>query len=51
MKMLRLGETIKNMSLEIDDQEQRSRNAGLHGVNENDGDDTDKIAIDIINCE
>ena len=40
------------MSLEIDNQE-RSRNPCLliHGMNEDGGDDTDRIAIDIINRE
>ena len=47
----RLSDTIKDLSLQIDDQEQRSRNACLlfHGVNEEDDDDTDKLALDIVN--
>ena len=41
------------MSSEIDEQEQRSRNACLliHGVNEDDGEETDTIVMDIINRE
>ena len=46
----RLSDTIKDLSLQIDDQEQRSRNACLlfHGVNEDDADDTDNLVIDIM---
>ena len=46
----KLKEKIKCLTLQVDDQEQRSRNGCLlfHGVPEEDNDDTDKHTFDIV---
>ena len=47
----RLNQRINEMEIQVDDQEQRSRNGCLliHGVEEQDDDNTDNIALEIIN--
>ena len=50
---IRLNERLNKMAIQTDDQEQRSRNGCLliHGIEENDDDDTDNIALRVINNE
>ena len=47
----RLRDIIEKLELQLDDNEQRSRNGCLviHGVPENDSEDTDDLVLDVIN--
>ena len=49
----KLNDTLNTLELSIDDQEQRNRNYCLllHGIEEQDGENTDDIVVNIINSE